>query len=421
MTDVVVVGAGMAGVTAARRLVRAGLRVLVLEARQRLGGRVYTLRDVCNAPIEAGAELIHGPRAQTWPEVREAGLSVRRNSHGATATMIDLGEGGRWLPLALAHPQAWHAFGIFRRLATPQPHDISARHFIERCGYRGRARSLAEMVFTSHLPGSLDDIGIQGFIDDGILELETSTDYRINEGHDKLIEHIGNGIQVEFGFVVRTIEWSEDGVVIRDVAGHERSARAAISTLPAGVLQNGAISFRPELPEAKRTALRQMVMGPVLKLIMRFEEPFWSRRLAAVYCASGPVTLYWNVFYGAGGAMPVLTAYCTGARAAALAELSEEEVVTRVLEDLRRHFPRGSRRIIAWRLVDWSGDPYARGGYTFLRPGARGARARLAAPDTGRLMWAGAETATEQIAATVAGAYATGLRASSEVLEALNA
>ncbi|MBV8460415.1 MAG: FAD-dependent oxidoreductase, partial [Candidatus Eremiobacteraeota bacterium] len=260
MTDVVVVGAGMAGVTAARRLVRAGLRVLVLEARQRLGGRVYTLRDVCNAPIEAGAELIHGPRAQTWPEVREAGLSVRRNSHGATATMIDLGEGGRWLPLALAHPQAWHAFGIFRRLATPQPHDISARHFIERCGYRRRARSLAEMVFTGHLPGSLDDIGIQGFIDDGILELETSTDYRINEGHDKLIEHIGNGIQVEFGFVVRTMEWFEDGVVIRDVAGHERSARAAISTLPAGVLQNGAISFRPELPEAKRTALRQMVM-----------------------------------------------------------------------------------------------------------------------------------------------------------------
>ncbi|MBV8339680.1 MAG: FAD-dependent oxidoreductase, partial [Candidatus Eremiobacteraeota bacterium] len=93
MTDVLIVGAGMAGVTAERNLVRAGLRVLLLEARQRLGGRIHTLRDICDAPVEGGAELIHGLRAQTWPEVREAGLSVRPNSHGATATMIDLGEG----------------------------------------------------------------------------------------------------------------------------------------------------------------------------------------------------------------------------------------------------------------------------------------------------------------------------------------
>ena len=421
MLDVVVVGAGMAGVTAARSLVRAGLRVLLIEARQRLGGRIHTLRDLCDAPVEAGAELIHGPRAQTWLEVREAGLSVRRNSHGAAATMIDLGEGGRWLPYALANPQTWHSFGVLRRLATAQPHDMSARDFIERCGYAGRARSLAEMVFTAHLPGSLDEIGIQGFIDDGVLELETSQDYRINEGYDNLIEHVGQGIQAEVGFVVRTIEWSPEGVVIGDADGRERSARAAISTLPVGVLQNGAITFKPELPATKRTALRQMVMGPVLKLLMRFEEPFWPRRLAAVYCASGPVTLYWNVFYGASGALPVLTAYCTGARAAAFAELSEEEVVVRVLQDLRRHFPRGGQKLIAWRLVDWSGDPYSRGGYTFLRPGATGARARLAASDTARLMWAGAETATEPIAATVAGAYASGLRAAFDVVKALRA
>jgi monoamine oxidase len=420
MTDVVVVGAGMAGVTAARSLVRAGLRVLVLEARQRLGGRIHTLRDVCKAPVEAGAELIHGTRAQTWPEVREAGLTVRPNSHGATAMMIDLGEGGRWLPHALAHPQTWHSLGVLRRIAAPQPHDMSARDFIERCGYRGHAKRIAELVF-SHLPGSLDEIGIRGFVDDGILELETSADFRVNEGYDRLIEHIGHGLKVEFGFVVRTMEWSPDGVVIRAGDGREHSARAAISTLPVGVLQSGAVRFTPELPEPKRTALREMVMGPVLKLVMLFEEPFWPRRLAAVYSASGSVTLYWNIFYRATHAIPVLTAYCTGARAAAFAGSSEEEIVTRVLEDVRRHFPRSDPKLVAWRLADWSGDPYARGGYTFLRPGADGARARLAAPDTGRLIWAGSETATEPIAATVAGAYATGLRAGSAVLKMLHA
>jgi monoamine oxidase len=333
--------------------------------------------------------------------------------------MIDLGEGGRWLPHALAHPQTWQSFGVLRRIAAAQPRDMSAQDFIERCRYRGRARSLAELVF-SHLPGSLDEIGIQGFVDDGVLELETSADYRVNEGYDRLIEHIGHGLQVEFGFAARTIEWSPDGVAIRDGDGREYSARAAISTLPAGVLQSGAVRFEPELPETKCAALRQMVMGPVLKVIMRFEEPFWPRRLAALYSASGPVTLYWNVFYQAPRAIPVLTAYCTGTRAAAFAGLSEEDVVTRILEDVRRHFPRSDPKLVAWRLVDWSGDPYARGGYTFLRPGADGARARLAAPDTGRLMWAGSETATEPIAATVAGAYASGLRAGFEVLKALH-
>lgn len=74
-----------------------------------------------------------------------------------------------------------------------------------------------------------------------------------------------------FGFVVGTIAWSTDGVVVRDCAGQERSARAAISTLPVGVLQSGTIGFTPELPESKRFALRKMVMGPVLKLITRFE------------------------------------------------------------------------------------------------------------------------------------------------------
>lgn len=418
MIDVVVIGAGMAGVTAARTLTRAGLRVLVLEARQRLGGRIHTLRDVCDAPVEAGAELIHGDRAQTWPELREAGLTVRRNSHALTATMIDLGDGSRWLPHTLAHPQTWHSFGVLRRLAVPQPRDMSAREFLDRCGYRGRARRLAEMVFTAHLPGSLDDIGLQGFLEDGVLELETSEDYRVNEGYDRLVEHIGQDLKVEFDFEVRTIERSPDGVVVRDAQMREHTARAVISTLPAGVLQSGAVRFEPALPESKLVALRQVVMGPVLKLIMRFAEPFWPRRLAAIY-SSGPVTLYWNVFYEAAHALPVLTAYCTGERAAVLSTMSEEEIVTRVTEDLRRQFPRHRPDLRAWRVVDWSADPHACGGYTFLRPGASGARARLAAPDTGRLFWAGSETATDPIAATVAGAYTSGLRAGQHVLEAL--
>jgi monoamine oxidase len=403
-------------VTAARELVREGLCVRVLEARQRIGGRIHTLRDFCDAPVEAGAELIHGRRAQTWPEVEAAGLTVRPNSHAINAMMIDLGHGTHWLSRALLHPQTWPSFTILRRLARRESRDMSAQEFIERRGYRGRARSLAEMVFTTHLPGSTQEIGIHGFLDDGVLELETSADYRVNEGYDRIVEHIARDLEIELGFVADTIEWSPERVKIVDRDGRERTARAGISTLPAGVLQSGAIRFAPELPEGKREALRGMVMGPVLKLIMRFEESFWPRRLAALCSSAGPVALYWNVFFKSSSGAPVLTAYCTGERAANLARMSEEEAVANVMGDLHRQFPKAKPKLLEWRLVDWSADPFSCGGYTFLRPGAAGARARLAAADTGALFWAGSETATQPIAATVAGAHATGLRAAAEVV-----
>jgi monoamine oxidase len=409
----------MAGVTAARELVRAGLRVSVLEARDRIGGRIHTLRDFCDEPVEAGAELIHGRRAQTWPEVHAAGLTVRPNSHAIRALKVDIGHGTHWLSHELLHPDAWPALTILRELARREPRDTSALEFIERRRYRGRARALAEMALATHLPGSTGEIGIHGFLDDGVLELETSDDYRINEGYDRIVEHIARDLEIEFGFVAAMIEWWPEGVAIRDVEGRERVARAAISTLPPGVLQSGAIRFKPELPESKGEALRAMVMGPVLKVIMRFDEAFWPRRLAAVCSSSGPVALYWNVFYKASSEAPVLTAYCTGERAAKLARMNEEEALAQIIGDLRRHFPKANPKLAGWRLVDWSADPLACGGYTFLRPGAAGARARLAAADTGALFWAGSETATQPIAATVAGAYVTGLRAAAEVVVAL--
>jgi monoamine oxidase len=206
---------------------------------------------------------------------------------------------------------------------------------------------------------------------------------------------------------------------VRVVAGdgRELSARAAISTLPLGVLKSGAVRFVPELPEGKRSAFAHLEMGPVLKLLLRFREPFWPSWLTNLGCGTGPVTLYWPVFYGATSKPAVLTAYCTGPRAARLAQLGEQEALDVVLADLRRLFPRADPRgaLLAWRRIDWASDPFACGGYTFIRPGGTGARVRLAATETGALFWAGAATATPTIADTVQAAYLSALRAAGEV------
>lgn len=421
MNDVIVIGAGMAGVSAARALSRHGLSVVVVEARDRTGGRIYSVRDFCGDPVEGGAEFVHTGDAEIWPEIRAAALAVRpcplaRNS------MFNLGGRTRWLPWILLHPGVWPSFPILRQIRRVGQ-DMSAREFIERHRFRGQARIMAEMTLTAHLPGSTDEVSVLGLLEDRVLKLETGSYHRVADGYDRLPGYIGQGLDIRFGFAVEAVHWGPDGVRVVARDGRELSARTAISTLPFGVLTSGAVRFVPDLPEGKRSTFAHLQMGPVLKLLLHFAEPFWPRWLTNLGCGTGPVTLYWPVFYGTTDLPAVLTAYCTGPRAAHLSRLSEAEAVNVVLADLRRLFPKADprRMLRAWRRIDWTTDPFACGGYTFLRPGGSGARVRLAAADTGALFWAGAATATPTIADTVQAAYLSGLRAAAEVEQHLAA
>ena len=414
--DVIVIGAGVAGLTAARELAAQGLSVTVVEARDRTGGRVHTIRDFCGHPVEAGAEFIHTDHAETWPEIRAAQLDVSKCAL-TRRSMCNLGGRTRWLPWLLLHPGTWSAFPILRHLARARRPEMSARDFIDRHGYRGRARLLAEMVFTAHLPGVADEIGVTGLLEDRVLHLLTGSFHRITEGYDRLVDHIARGLDIRRSFPVATVRWTPDGVTVAAEDGRALSARAAITTLPVGVLASGAVEFVPALPASKRRALTDLVMGPVLKLLLHFSEPFWPAWLANLSCGTGPVTLYWPALDG-GRRMPaVLTAYCTGPRAARLSRLAENEAVAVVLADLARLFPKVDPRrlLLGARRIDWTTDPFARGGYTFTRPGGRGARAHLAASDTAALFWAGAACAASTIADTVQAAYVSGLRAAAEV------
>jgi monoamine oxidase len=415
--DVIVMGAGMAGVTAARELAKMGMSVRVIEARDRVGGRIHSIRDFGPAPIEAGAEFIHGLAAETWPDIRAARLAVRPCPY-TRDTLFEIGHGAHWLPRTLLHPAVWPTFTILRAIRRLGPHDLSAAEFIAQRGYRGRARILAELTLTAHLPGSLDEVGMLGLLEDHVLDLESGLNHRVVDGYDRLPRHIGVGLDVEFGFVVDQVAWRADGVTVRATDGREVSAHVAITTLPVGVLRAGSVRFTPELPEGKRRALEALEMGPVLKILLRFEERFWPRRLATVVSGCGPIRpLYWAPFYGADDDhdQPILIAYCTGPRAAALGRTTEDESAHVAVSDLRRIFPKANPKLSAWCRIDWASDPFSLGGYTFLRPGGTGARARLAEADTGALFWAGSAAATTTIAASVQGAFVSGLQAAARV------
>lgn len=417
--DVIVIGAGVAGLAAARALAEQGARVIVLEAGERVGGRVWSIRDFAGIPVEAGAEFIHGSGAATWQAIRAAGLQTRyvpqiRNS------WFNLGGHTRWLPLHLAHPAVWRSFDVLRALRRTRE-DQTAAAFVASRRYRGRARELVELTLTAHLPGRADEIGTLGLVADGILHLEQGRNHRVLDGYDRLPRHLAGGLDVRLGRRVTTIGWGQAGVQVRTADGATFAAAAGITSLPHGVLASGAVDFEPPLPSAKAEAIAEIRTGAVVKVLLRFDERFWPRRMAQLVCGSGPVTLYWAPAFGSGGP-PVLTAYATGARARVLSQVAAQRASELVLDDLARLFPqaRPHRLIRDVRHIDWLSDPRARGGYTFLPSGGAAARAALAADDTGTLLWAGGAAVWSPIADTVEAAYLSGLAAARRAGELLS-
>lgn len=416
--DVIVVGAGMAGVAAARALADGGARVIVIEARDRVGGRVHTLRDFGEVPVEAGAEFIHGSRAAIWDAVRTAGL--RTQGLPNRYLWAHLGQTTQWLPVQLMHPDVWPSFSISRALRHRRGQDISAASFIEAQGYRGRAREMASLTLTGHLPGGLEEIGIHGLLADGVLHFQGGLNHRVLEGYDLLPQKLAAGLDIRLEQRVATISWGPEGAEVTTQGGETFTGRSAICSLPHGVLTSGAVTFDPALPESKVRAIGQIATGAVAKVLLRFDERFWPRRMAHLVCGTGPVTMYWATSFGTDGP-PVLSAYATGPGARTLSGAGPDKAADIVLDDLERVFPHAQpRRFVRdMRFVDWLTDPCAYGGYTYLPPGAVGARAALAAADTGPLLWAGSATAWQPTSDTVEAAYVSGLRAAGQASEIL--
>ncbi|NKB57378.1 MAG: FAD-dependent oxidoreductase [Alphaproteobacteria bacterium] len=420
MLDVIVIGAGMAGITAARELSRAGLSVKILEARDRIGGRIMTVDDFCDGLVEGGAEFVHGRKAATMKEVEAAGLTLR-GSPQMRRTAFNLGGGTRWLPIACLHPGTWACAGMRGKITRSEPPDLSAREFMDKHGYTGRARQLTEMTLLQHLPGSADDVGVLGWIDDGVMDLQNRYNHRIVTGYSSLPHSMAKDLDIRLNTVVETVIWNGEGVRLQLQGGEELEAQAVISTLPVGVLKAGAVRFEPALPESKQWALAHMEAGPITKILMHFNEQFWPRWMEMAASATGPVNLYWTSFRNMKDRPAALTGYCIGPRSTALSEESDDKATEIVMDDLKRMYPGADphRALADIRFVKWGEDPFAGGGYTYLRPGGRGAREKLRAMDTGALFWAGAGTESRPVSELVETAYLSGLRVADEVRAAL--
>jgi len=428
--DVAVVGAGAAGLAAARRLGSLGRRVVVLEARERPGGRILTHVDAGSpVPIELGAEFIHGNSELTRELLRLAHTTAvdvggerwyladgRLNADDeddagddATSTIIALGRNlaedtsvEAVLQVALADPAL--------REAVPQTR-MMVEGFDAADPAIASARAIADEWFSEAGLGA----GSQGRPRGGYEPLLRTLIGLLDPGH----------VRMHYNTTVRRIAWQRGTV---NLSAEERGepcevrARAAIVTVPIGVLRaepeaTGAIAFEPPLPQRTLDALALIEMGAVVKVGLRFARAFWEEvddgryRNGGFFIAPGaPFPTCWTQ---RPLSAPFLIAWAGGPRAAALHDFGEPALIARALASVQQLFPNAAAAelLAAAHVHDWQRDPYARGAYSYVRVGGATARATLAAAIDETLFIAGEATATGGYGGTVAGALFEGTRA----------
>lgn len=412
-----VLGAGVAGLAAAKTLAAAGEEVAVLEAKDRLGGRAYTDRTFADVPVEFGAEFIHGDRAATWELIRNLKLptlhwnkqndSLVRLEDGALVTMAEA---------RATHPE----FDITRSWRLPEVDPLpfeNWRSYLARIGFDHEQLRYVKRSYANACGESMRFLSAKAMLDSlrGKGEEGGFGDYRLMSGYDTLVEHLADGLELHLNDPVLAVEWNAlGGVTVKTLDGKTFTADAAVIAVPLGVLQADAVHFLPALPDTKQTALAGLRMGPVIKLVYKFAEPLLDSSIMALYSRLNP-PMWWSPSFGHATHEAIWTAFVSGDGAMDLLSWGEAGALARGLAALRQELNRPDLQALAMHLVNWPDDPYTRGGYSFVLPGHDGARERLAAP-TPPLYWAGEATETEHRAATVHGALLSGYRAAAERL-----
>lgn len=421
--DVVVIGAGAAGLAAARELQEAGCSVGVLEARDRLGGRIWTARDVADFPVELGAEFIHGERAVTHRLAASAGLSTIDIDRAAGMFWSD---GGRALPLRDV-PIA--SANTIERLQSAHRHlkdqsvqrgDRSLADYLRGCGFEAGALAVADVLLAQTCCASVETLSCADLIREVRVDQAGAREYRLTEGYGSLVDWMARGLDIRLDTAVESVAWSTHGVRIYS-GDHGFAARACIVTLPVSLLQRGSIKFDPPLSTRKRQSIAAMRVEAATKIVYVLKEPFWEESMT--YLAhEGILPRWWTPSSGRSG-QPVITAYATAARARRIDAMYEEDALALGLRELETMLgsPRLESHLVTARRVSWDHDPFARGGYAHIPPGAADARVRLAEPEGGILFFAGEATAYHTNPQTVHGAIESGWRAARECVSALTA
>lgn len=425
--DTIVVGAGVAGLTAARLLSDAGQRVAVLEARDRIGGRLWTDRGD-GLVTDLGASWIHGIADSPVAAAVEAfGMPTAEFTVGGyqpdSRPIAYYAPDGTRMPRAAAHAFIADLHAVDAALAEviaasdaeASYRDVS-EEVLARQGWEPdraqRVREYLEHRSEEQYGVRIEDLAAHGLDDDAI----EGDEVVFPDGYDGLPRTLARGLDVRVEHVVSRVQWAPQGVAVTTGQG-VLTARAAIVTVPVGVLQSDGFVIEPALPEPVAGALGRLRMNAFEKVFLRFPRKFWDDDVYAIR-QQGPEGVWWHSWYDltALDGTPTLLTFAAGPAAVETRDWTDDEVVGSVLAQLRRLY--GERAMPPSRVhrTAWQDDPYARGSYAYMTVGsATSDHDDLATPVGGVLHLAGEATWTDD-PATVTAALCSGHRAASNVL-----
>jgi monoamine oxidase len=418
--EVLIIGGGIAGLTAARRLTEAGLRVSLLEARDRLGGRIFT-QHTAQYPVELGAEFVHGRPEEILGLAAEGAVPIvpvqgdfRRKVNGSWAD-------GRSVMAKVDK--------LFAGMPADEP-DQSFQYYLDRTGSSEDAIQQALKYVEGFHAADPALISVHSLIRDNRAEESIHGDrqYRVASGYESLVRAMVDRIDTKLGeivtsSVVNEIRWRKGEVVARTSTTEFHAARAII-TLPLGVLKSNSVVFSPSLPE-KQNAISFLEMGPVVRVSLCFAAKFWERDppmadLSFLFTDDPEFPTWWTsnpLPY------PILTGWAAGPYAAAHSGQSRDAIVLGAVQALARIMgcDEGElrRQLTGAYTHDWQQDPFSRGAYSYAAVGGIDAARALATPVADTLYFAGEATNSDGYSGTVHGAIATGLRSAQELLQAL--
>lgn len=410
--DVVVIGAGSAGLAAARQLIDHGLEVVIVEGADRIGGRAWTESGTLGVPFDRGASWLQGPADA--PHVAQArALGFKLRDHSDPRDMLFIGDRRARIRERRQRDRTWAAF--YSALSNARG-DVPADTVVPMDA--PFARTVATWMGPMDFGVDMDQMSRM----DWYAFAELGANYLVREGYGTVVASMGDGLPVKLDTAVRAVDWSGEGVRVETTAGTIQ-ARACIVTVSTGVLASGAIRFTPELPDAKQSAIADLPMGQLLKVGLLFDgarfglspDDFVSHDI------DGPLPAEACYYLAFPAGHDYMVGFMGGSFGRAMEREGEAAAVAFALDSLaamlggrvRRHFMRGT-------MAGWDGNPLTRGAYSAARPGGFTARRALAEPLGNRVFFAGEAMATPY-ATLVTGAHMHGTRIAEEVAFTLDA
>jgi monoamine oxidase len=416
--DVIVIGAGIAGLTAAKLLVGWGYGVAILEATDKVGGRILTDHSL-GAAFDLGAGWIHGPRGNPISKLAE-NVSAKTfltsdNSFRVFDAQCSV------VPKAKILKKQDEFEALLAKVDATFDPDLPLSKAIEKVAPETKSDPILKWMLSAYTEfdtgGPLDQLSAYYFDED---EAYPGNDVIFSQGYDQILSPLAKGLDIRLNHPVDRIEY-EKGEGAYLYVGNERfESSFVICTAPLGVLQKGSIAFEPKLPRAVTKSISNIGMGNVTKLALKFDEAFWPTDVQYF----GLMTKEqgrWNYFlnYRTFSDQNILVGLSFGHYAKKIEQLNDQEMVDDCVAAIRSMFGNNAPAPAAFMPTRWSKNPYSKGAYSYSKTGVKPCDFdELATPIEDVILLAGEHT-TFKHHATTHGAYLSGIRAAQLIEEEL--